>query len=104
VALVPGPMVVLVMSAMGLAMGVAGPSRDLLIRSAAPPNASGRVFGIVYSGLDSGMAVGPLLFGTLMDDGHPAALFIGVALFQTLAIATAVGAGANGRAPVPHKA
>ena len=45
-----------------------------------------------------------LLFGTLMDDGHPAALFIGVALFQTLAIATAVGASANGRAPVPHKA
>jgi hypothetical protein len=39
-----------------------------------------------------------------MDDGQPAALFIGVALFQTLAIATAVGAGANGRAPVPHKA
>jgi MFS family permease len=101
---VPGPMVVLVMGAMGLAMGVAGPSRDLLIRAAAPPNASGRVFGIVYSGLDSGMAMGPLLFGTLMDDGHPAALFIGVALFQALAIATAVGAGANGRAPLPHKA
>ena len=102
--LVPGAMVILVMGAMGLAMGVAGPSRDLLIRAAAPPGASGRVFGIVYSGLDSGMAMGPLLFGTLMDDGHPAALFIGVALFQTLAIATAVGAGANGRAPVPHKA
>lgn len=101
---VPGAMVVAVMGAMGLAMGVAGPSRDLLIRAAAPPNASGRVFGIVYSGLDSGMAVGPLLFGTLMDDGHPAALFIGVALFQTLAIATAVGAGGNGRVPVPHKA
>lgn len=101
---VPGAMVVVVMGAMGLAMGVAGPSRDLLIRAAAPPNASGRVFGIVYSGLDSGMAVGPWLFGTLMDDGQPAALFIGVALFQTLAIATAVGAGANGRAPLPHKA
>ncbi|MFC5462241.1 MFS transporter [Massilia niabensis] len=101
---VPGSMVLVVMGAMGLAMGVAGPSRDLLIRAAAPPNASGRVFGIVYSGLDSGMAVGPLLFGTLMDDGQPAALFIGVALFQTLAIATAVGAGANGRAPVPQKA
>ncbi|MET0981424.1 MAG: MFS transporter [Telluria sp.] len=101
---VPGTMVVVVMGAMGLAMGVAGPSRDLLIRAAAPPNASGRVFGIVYSGLDSGMAVGPWLFGTLMDDGHPAALFIGVALFQTLAIATAVGASVNGRAPVPQKA
>jgi hypothetical protein len=39
-----------------------------------------------------------------MDGGHPAGLFIGVALFQTLAIATAVGAGGKGRAPLPHKA
>jgi MFS family permease len=102
--IVPGPLVVLVMGAIGLATGVAGPSRDLLIRAAAPPNATGRVFGVVYSGLDSGMAVGPVLFGMLMDGGHPAGLFIGVALFQTLAIATAVGAGGKGRAPLPHKA
>jgi len=102
--LVPGPLVVLVMGAIGLASGVAAPSRDLLIRAAAPPNATGRVFGVVYSGLDSGMAVGPVLFGMLMDGGHPAGLFIGVALFQTLAIATAVGASGRGRVPVPHKA
>ncbi len=102
--IVPAPMVVLVMGAIGLASGVAAPSRDLLIRAAAPPNATGRVFGVVYSGLDSGMAVGPVLFGMLMDGGHPAGLFIGVALFQTLAIATAVGAGSRARVPVPHKA
>jgi len=102
-AVVPGPMVVVVMGAIGLATGIAGPSRDLLIRAAAPPNATGRVFGVVYSGLDTGMSVGPLLFGALMDGGHPAAVFIGVALFQTLAIATAIGAG-NARASVPQKA
>ncbi|MGJ9417536.1 MFS transporter [Massilia sp. CMS3.1] len=102
--IVPGPLVVLVMGAIGLSTGIAGPSRDLLIRAAAPPNATGRVFGVVYSGLDSGMAVGPVLFGLLMDGGHPAGLFIGVALFQTLSIATAVGAGGRGRAPLPHKA
>jgi FSR family fosmidomycin resistance protein-like MFS transporter len=102
--IVPGPLVVLVMGAIGLSTGVAGPSRDLLIRAAAPPNATGRVFGVVYSGLDSGMAVGPVLFGVLMDGGHPAGLFIGVALFQTLAIATAVGAGGKGRAPLAHQA
>ena len=102
--IVPAPMVVLVMGAIGLASGVAAPSRDLLIRAAAPPNATGRVFGVVYSGLDSGMAVGPVLFGMLMDGGHPAGLFIGVALFQTLAIATAFGAGSSARVPVPHKA
>lgn len=101
---VPGPLVVLVMGAIGFATGVAGPSRDLLIRAAAPPNATGRVFGVVYSGLDTGMSVGPLLFGMLMDGGHPASVFIGVALFQTLAIATAVGAGNSRRAPLAHKA
>lgn len=102
--LVPGPLVVLVMGAIGLASGVAAPSRDLMIRAASPPNATGRVFGVVYSGLDSGMAIGPVLFGLLMDGGHPAALWIGVALFQTLAIATAVGASGRARAPLPHKA
>lgn len=103
-AILPGALVVPMMGAIGLASGVAAPSRDLLIRAAAPPNATGRVFGVVYSGLDSGMAVGPVLFGMLMDGGHPAGLFIGVALFQTLAIATAFGAGGSGRAPLPHKA
>jgi MFS family permease len=102
--IVPGQLVVLVMGAIGWSSGIAAPSRDLLIRAASPPNATGRVFGVVYSGLDSGMAVGPVLFGALMDGGHPAGLFIGVALFQTLAIATAVGAGGKGRAPLPHKA
>ena len=102
--ILPGALVVPLMGAIGLASGVAAPSRDLLIRAAAPPNATGRVFGVVYSGLDSGMAVGPVLFGMLMDGGHPAGLFIGVALFQTLAIATAVGAGGSARAPLPHKA
>ncbi|MET0981173.1 MAG: MFS transporter [Telluria sp.] len=102
--ILPGALVVPMMGAIGLASGIAAPSRDLLIRAAAPPNATGRVFGVVYSGLDSGMAVGPVLFGMLMDGGHPAGLFIGVALFQTLAIATAVGAGGSGRAPLPHKA
>lgn len=103
-AVVPGQLVVLVMGAIGWSSGIAAPSRDLLIRAASPPNATGRVFGVVYSGLDSGMAVGPVLFGALMDGGHPAGLFIGVALFQTLAIATAVGAGGKGRAPLPRQA
>ena len=103
-AVVTGPLAVLLMGVIGMATGVAGPSRDLLIRSAAPPNATGRVFGVVYSGLDSGTAVGPLLFGALMDAGHPGGLFVGVALFQALAIATAFGAGGSARAPVPQKA
>ena len=103
-AVVPGWMAVLLMGAIGLASGVAGPSRDLLIRSAAPGNATGRVFGVVYSGLDSGLAVGPLMFGALMDAHHPSWVFLCIGLFQALAIATAVGVGGSKRAPVLQKA
>ena len=103
-AVVPGWMVVPLMGAVGLASGVAGPSRDLLIRSAAPANATGRVFGVVYSGLDSGLAVGPLLFGALMDAHHPSWVFICIGLFQALSIITAVGISDSKRAPVLQKA
>lgn len=103
-AAVPAWMVVPLMGAIGLASGVAGPSRDLLIRASAPPNATGRVFGVVYSGLDSGLAVGPLMFGALMDAHHPSWVFVCIGLFQALAIATAVGVGAGKRAPVLQQA
>lgn len=100
----PGWMAVVLMGAIGLAAGIAGPSRDLLIRAAAPRNATGRVFGVVYSGLDSGLAAGPLLFGALMDAQRPAWVFICIAVFQALAIATAVGVGGRSRPPVLQKA
>lgn len=74
----------------GFFSGVAGPSRDLMIRAATPPGAIGRVYGTVYSGLDVGLAVGPLMFGVLMDKHLPLAVLTGVAVFQALAIITAV--------------
>ncbi len=73
----------------GLGIGVAAPSRDLMIRSATPAGASGRVYGIVYSGIDLGAALGPLIFGIFMDANLPKLLFIGVALFQIMIIFTA---------------
>ena len=86
------------MAAIGFGSGVAGPSRDLLIRAAAPKNATGRVYGVVYSGLDTGLACAPLLFGAVMDAHHPAWVFICIGLFQLLAIATAVNVGSSTRA------
>ncbi|QGZ38673.1 sugar phosphate permease [Pseudoduganella flava] len=97
-AVVPGWLALPLMAAIGFCSGVAGPSRDLMIRAAAPKNATGRVYGVVYSGLDTGLSVGPLLFGAVMDGGHPGWLFAGVALFQALAIGTAVGVGGSTRA------
>jgi len=96
-AVVPGWLALPLMALIGFFSGVAGPSRDLMIRAAAPKNATGRVYGVVYSGLDAGLSVGPALFGLVMDAGHPGWLFAGIALFQALAIVTAVGVGGGTR-------
>jgi MFS family permease len=96
-AVVPGWLALPLMALVGFFSGIAGPSRDLMIRAAAPKNATGRVYGVVYSGLDSGLSVGPALFGLVMDAGHPGWLFAGIALFQALAIVTAVGVGGGTR-------
>lgn len=83
------------MVVIGFASGVAGPSRDMLIREASPKNATGRVYGVVYSGLDVGLAAAPLAFGAMMDAGNPAWIFIGVGLLQAGAVLTAVSVGAR---------
>ena len=61
-----------------------------MIRAATPQGVSGRVYGIVYSGIDLGAAVGPGLFGVLLDSGHPKMLFIGAAVAMVLMIFTAL--------------
>ena len=93
----PSWMALPLMGMIGFCSGIAGPSRDLMIRAAAPKGATGRVYGVVYSGLDSGLAIGPLLFGAAMDAGQPGWVFAGIALFQALAIVTAVGVGGSTR-------
>ena len=84
------PIVVPVLfGAMGFASGIAGPSRDLLVKRSTPANASGRVYGVVYAGLDIGQAVAPLIFGRLMDHGQYASVILGLALVQAVLIASA---------------
>ena len=80
---------------MGFGAGIAGPSRDLLVRAAAPRNATGRVYGVVYSGLDVGLSLSPLLFGALMDTHHPGGVFVLIGIFQAAALLTAFGVGQN---------
>lgn len=92
-AAVPAWGALVLMGMVGLGAGIAGPSRDLLIRASAPKNATGRVYGVVYSGLDAGVAIAPLLFGALMDASRPTWVFICIGLFQILAIVTAINVG-----------
>jgi FSR family fosmidomycin resistance protein-like MFS transporter len=85
------PMAVPVLFAvMGVAAGIAGPSRDLIVKRAAPENATGRVYGVVYSGLDIGQAFAPLVFGPLMDMHRPQDVWLGIAIVQALLITTAI--------------
>ena len=86
----PALAVPVLFACMGLAAGFAGPSRDLLIKRSTPENASGRVYGVVYSGLDIGQAVSPLIFGLLMDQQAWRALFVGLALVQLTLVVTAL--------------
>ena len=74
---------------MGFVAGTAGPSRDLLVKLATPDNASGRVFGVVYSGLDIGQAVSPLMFGVMMDQHNYQGIFLGLAAIQGVLVFTA---------------
>jgi MFS family permease len=77
----------------GFSAGIAAPSRDFMVRAAAPRNATGRVYGVVYSGLDIGLSFAPLIFGALLDHHHPSGVFVAIGLFQLLALFTAVGLG-----------
>jgi FSR family fosmidomycin resistance protein-like MFS transporter len=74
----------------GFCHGATGPSRDMLVRAATPPGASGKVFGFVYSGLDLGSCLTPLAFGWLLDHGDPRMLFVAVAILMLCTIATVV--------------
>jgi MFS family permease len=86
--LVPVELIIMAFVVIGLGLGIAAPSRDLMIRSATPSGSSGRVYGIVYSGIDLGAALSPLIFGIFLDVGLPKLLFIGVALLQLMIILT----------------
>jgi predicted MFS family arabinose efflux permease len=78
------------LAVMGFGVGFTGPSRDLLVRRAATQRLGltslGRVYGFVYSGLDSGLAIGPLVFGPFMDRGAFISVLAGVALLQFSAV------------------
>jgi MFS family permease len=89
------------MAAAGLLSGMIMPSRDMLVRAAAPPGAIGRTFGIVTSGFGIGGMVGPLMFGFAVDHGAPQWVFgISVVLMIAVSVVALLGdrrAAANQR-------
>ncbi|WP_180126687.1 MFS transporter [Rhodoferax sp. BLA1] len=82
-----------VLASTGFAVGVGGPSRDMMIKKATPKGATGRVYGLVYSGLDTGFAISPLVFGAFMDRGWYGATLLGAAAVLLLSVVAALGVG-----------
>ena len=97
---IPPLAVPVLFAVMGFGAGMAGPSRDLIVKRAAPPNATGRVYGVVYSGLDIGQAVAPLAYGALMDHHQPALVWLGIAVVQALLIVNAFNVRKVRRTPL----
>jgi len=79
----------------GFAIGVGGPSRDMMIKKATPAGATGRVYGLVYSGMDVGFAIAPAAFGMFMDRGYYASVLVGAAVTLMVAVFLALGVGSR---------
>lgn len=96
---VPAALAVPVVGLAGLCAGLAGPSRDMLIRRVAPRGATGSVYGLVYSGMDVGAAMGPLIFGLMLDAGFGHGPWLGAAAAFVLAavLASLIGRSVAGK-------
>ena len=99
-----GPWCVLpLMGIMGLGVGVATPSRDLLIRGACMKflgsHSFGRVYGFTYCGMDVGQTRVPVVAVALLDAGCFSLALVLVGLFQTGALLTALGVGQQKEKP-----
>lgn len=89
----PGMLALVVASVAGFGHGLAGPSRDMLIKRATPAGATGRVYGTVYSGLDTGFAVAAPMFGWMMDHQLHSQVFFGAALALAISVLAASAVG-----------
>jgi FSR family fosmidomycin resistance protein-like MFS transporter len=92
IALLPLPVtaIIVLMGASGLMTGAIMPSRDMMVRAAAPRGMEGRVFGIVSTGFNIGGAIGPLIFGAILDGGRPNLVFLLAAFFTAMTAAMAI--------------
>jgi MFS family permease len=86
----PSPLLTAAMATAGFLGGVIAPSRDMLVRAAAPPGAAGRAFGIVSTGFNIGGIISPLLYGWIMDQNMPHWVFGTSVVFMVLTVLLAL--------------
>ncbi|WP_063913838.1 MFS transporter [Pseudomonas sp. p21] len=77
---------VVVLGAIGLLTGIIAPSRDMLVKAAAPRGAEGKAFGLVSTGFNIGGALGPVAFGWMLDQQLPNGVFVASIVFMLLTV------------------
>lgn len=84
----PVVMIVVVMSSVGLCQGAMRPARDMLLRAILPREIFGRAIGLVSTGAAIGGTLAPVIFGWILDLGHPEWVFYILGVTVTLVAAT----------------
>ena len=77
----------------GFLSGIVSPSRDMLIRSLAPPTEMGKVFGFVSTGFNVAGIIAPPLFGYILDNYNANTVFWVVGIVSLLTVMTVVTTG-----------
>jgi len=95
----PSPVLIALMTVAGFLGGVIAPSRDMLVRNAAPPGAAGRAFGIVSTGFNFSGILAPLLYGFIMDQHMPLWVFGASAVFMVLTVLLALVTDRKAKTP-----
>jgi MFS family permease len=81
---------IMAMASAGFLSGLIAPSRDMMVRDAAPAGAAGRAFGIVSTGFNIGGAISPILYGWILDSGEPRWVFGATVILMLCTVAMAL--------------
>jgi MFS family permease len=95
-------LLVAAMTAAGFLGGIIVPSRDMLVRNAAPAGAAGRAFGLVSTGFNFSWILSPILFGWIMDQNMPRWVFGASACFMIITVLLALWTDRKAAEPEPR--
>ncbi len=95
----PSLLLTTLMTIAGFLGGVIAPSRDMLVRAAAPPGAAGRAFGIVSTGFNFSGILAPLLYGFIMDQKMPHWVFGASVAFMLMTVLLALVTDRKAKGP-----
>lgn len=95
----PSLLLTVLMTVAGFLGGVIAPSRDMLVRNAAPPGAAGRAFGIVSTGFNFSGILAPLLYGFIMDQHMPRWVFGASVIFMVITVLLALVTDRKAKGP-----